>query len=201
MARKMRDAVEEAEKARDRRGKGPRKYAAQRNRIRELRQRAGLRAADIADRINKLGHGPASGSSILKIEKGSVDLSNRWRKGIAAALGVDPSELDLEDDGIPVLRWRELAAGRRGSIEDQEYVGWRGSKIGIFAVRARVADVHDEPPIRKGDVLICRTPQEGEGAPAMVIAADDNGALIVDAPSDDTVPLCEIIEIRHRLTR
>ena len=195
MATKTDDATEKV----DGRGKGPRKYAAQRNRIRELRQRAGLRAADIADRINKLGHGPASGSSILKIEKGSVDLSERWRRGIAAALGVDQAELDLEDDGIPVLRWSELAAGRRGSMEDREYVGWRGSAVGFFAVRARESDARDNPTICPDDILVCRTPREEDGTPSLVIAADDQGALVIGKPDDTMVPVGKVIEVRHRL--
>ena len=185
----------------DRRGKGPRKFAAQRNRIRELRQRAGMRAADVADRMQQLGHGKASGSSILKIEKGWVALNDRWRRGIAAALGVDPAELELEDDGIPVLRWAELAAGRRGNIDEREYIGWRGSAVSMFAVRAREGDAREDPPIREGDILVCRTPQDGNGTPALVIAADDQGALVVGRPNADTVPVGEIIEIRHRITR
>ena len=200
MARKMRDAVEEAKKANDRRGKGPRKFATQRNRIRELRQRAGMRAPDVADVMEKLGHGPASGSSILKIEKGWVQLNDRWRRGIAAALGVAPEELELEDDGIPVLRWAELAAGRRGQLEDSEYIGWRGSAVGMFAVRARENDVRDDPPIRPDDILVCRTPREGDGTPALVIAADDQGALVVGEPDNVMVVVGEVIEIRRRLS-
>jgi transcriptional regulator with XRE-family HTH domain len=184
----------------DRRGKGPRKFATQRNRIRELRQRAGMRAADVADRMEKLGHGKASGSSILKIEKGWVALNDRWRRGIAAALGVAPEELELEDDGVPVLKWSEIAGGRRGQLDDREYIGWRGSAVGMFAVRARAADVHDDPPIREGDILVCRTPHD-DGTATLVVAADDNGALVIGPPDADTVPVGEVVEIRHRLSR
>lgn len=59
------------------------------NRIRELRDAAGLSMDGLAARCSP----PTSASQINKLEKGHVNLTTDWMRRLAAVLGVDPVEI------------------------------------------------------------------------------------------------------------
>lgn len=67
------------------------------NRISELRRRAGMSQSDLAERIG------TTLSMIGKIERGDRNLNNRWLSDIAAALHCAPADLIGTDSTIPVV--------------------------------------------------------------------------------------------------
>ena len=96
------------------------------NRIRELREAAGLSLQELADRISQITGEPANRSQLSRLELGKRKLTVNWMRVIAAALNRDPSELlhtaalarvrtevvDPPADLAPLARMAEVFGGR-----------------------------------------------------------------------------------------
>jgi transcriptional regulator with XRE-family HTH domain len=69
------------------------------NRIRELREQAGLSA----DALGQMLKPPAKGPTITRLENGDRQLTERWMRRIAEALQVEPAEL-LESAALASIK-------------------------------------------------------------------------------------------------
>lgn len=73
------------------------------NRIREIREQLGLSQAQLADKVG------CSQTQIDRLEKGTRDLSDHWKRRLATAMGVAPWDLLPVDDQPPRITPEEQA--------------------------------------------------------------------------------------------
>jgi len=175
------------------------KYTATRNRIRALRLAKAWSAADLRDEIQKkMPEEKVSSSAILKIEKGAMKLSERWQRIIADVLGVQPWELQGDEDpGVPVLRMHEIVTGRRAEGDtSREFVPWPIAPHGLLAFRARDRDAGGD--IKAGDVVVLRTSHQ-VGWPLTLCMSETGDIDIKEIPDGNDIIIGDVIHIQRDL--
>jgi transcriptional regulator with XRE-family HTH domain len=87
------------------------------NKIRELREKAGLSQAKLAQKI----HPPTSYQQIDRLEKGMRRLTMEWAYTLADALGVHPTELMPDHAPPPPLKGAvKQAPSRHGPLRESQ---------------------------------------------------------------------------------
>lgn len=123
------------------------------NRLKELRERAGLSQAELAARVN------SGRSTIVKLERGERPLNNRWLERLANQLGVTPVEI-LGDD-VPIVG--RIGAGGSIVFEDIGVVETirRPPETTGPLVGLEVAGESMLPKFDPGDVIFISRTREG----------------------------------------
>lgn len=149
------------------------------NQIRSLRVAQGLTAHELADKIVNEQEEKVSGSTILKIERGGVKLSDRYQRMIAQALDCDVGDLFTNaTSGIPVLDEEELLVGQQFPERDEtrQWIDRRDLGGGVLcAFKAREIDAQSVVGIQLGDVLIFR-PGDMSGWPMKIVRRRPEGS-------------------------
>lgn len=174
------------------------------NRIRELRIAEGWTAADIAGKIAEATGDSVSGSAILKIERGAMDLNDTWRQRFSTVFGCEQGELETNaDDGIPVLDEEELTVGQRfeGRDAEREHLSRAGYGGGVLvAFMAREVDAADVEGVIPGYYVIFKPGQGQTGWPLKVVRTFTDGgyrARLTDEPRERDTVLGDIIDVRR----
>lgn len=140
---------------------------------------------------------------MLKLEKGDVPLTDRWRACLADALGVEADRLEHADEagaaGVPVVSWADYVARRVPA--DAPQLPWRGRSDGLIALPARARDADAATGILRGDLLIVRrNPAPGDlAAGATVIALDGDGAPFLTRTPTAAFVTAKVVELRRPL--
>lgn len=123
------------------------------NRLKELRERAGLTQAQLAARVN------SGRSTIVKLERGERPLNNRWLERLANQLGCAP--VDILGDDVPIVG--RIGAGGSIIFEDIGAVETirRPPETEGALVALEVAGESMLPKFDPGDVIFISRNREG----------------------------------------
>ena len=177
------------------------------NRIDELRGRVSYRV--IAERINEAEGIDTTASTISKLAKGEMALSERWIRSIARALGVRVRDLlvEYEDDGTTVVDETEplSEAVELTPAADDPLVGllaggrtlWKVTsraldEIGLVPGYLILVDTSDDSitSLRTGDTVLIQAPDRTNRSTIILLRQHlEPNLLVTNSRSKNEIPI------------